>query len=147
MVSEQTPRFSLTLAEYTDVNPIPYVKSIHPGALHIPGSTTQHETTQLCEDHKDTIRIFRESLDVENISCQKIVASVEPKYIDILRIPVINAITADIPTILIYIFWAYGSITPELLAETATAVKYIHYSTTEPLVTIFQAIEDIGLMS
>ena len=71
-------------------------------------------------------------------------ASVEPKYIDILRSLVINTITADIPTILIYLFWVYGSLT---LAETATAVKDMHYSTTEPLVTIFQEIEDLGLMS
>ena len=79
------------------------------------------------------------------ISCQKIVASVEQKYIDILRSSVTNTITADVPTILAHIFRVHGSITPELLAETANAVKDMHYSTTESLVTIFQVIEDLGM--
>ena len=137
----------LTPVEYTHISALPYARPVHPGTLHIAAGTTQHETTRLREDHKDTIRVFREAIDVEKALTKQIVASVEGKYIGILRRPVTNTINADVPTILVHLFRNYGYVTPEVLAENTAAVKELQYSVKEPLVTVYNAIEDLKLLA
>lgn len=137
----------LTPAECTHVCAFPYVKPVHPGTLNIAAGTTQHKATRLKEEHKDTIRIFRETMDVEKALIKQIVAAVEGKYIDNLRSPVTNKINVDVATILAHLFRNYGYVTPEVLAENTSAVKEMQYSVEEHLVTVYYAIEDLKLLA
>ena len=91
----------LTPAEYIHVSGIPYVRPVHPGAIHIAAGTPQHETNRRREDHKDAIRLFHETIDVEKALTKHIVASIEGKYIDNSMSPVTNTINVDVATILV----------------------------------------------
>ena len=51
----------LTQLEYSSVSPVDYIRPIHPGAIVIPPGTTQHESTRLREEHKEVLRLYRES--------------------------------------------------------------------------------------
>ena len=74
-------------------------------------------------------------------------ASIEPKYLDILRNPITNTITADVSTILTHIFRYYGFITPEVLANNSKQVKDMQYTVAEPLVIVSNAVEELKLMA
>ena len=113
----------LTTVEYTHVSALPYVKPVHPGTLHIAADTTQYEATRLREDLEDAARVFCETIDVENALTKQMVASVEDKYIDILRSPITNTINADVSTILTHLYRNYGHVTPEVIAENTAKVK------------------------
>ena len=52
-------------AEYAAISPVPYVCPVHPGPLVVPAGTAQHEARRLQDDHKETIGLFCETIDVE----------------------------------------------------------------------------------
>ena len=54
---------------------------MHPGTLVIPPGATQHEASRLCNDYKDEIRLFHETIDVKNSLLEQLVATLEPKYL------------------------------------------------------------------
>ena len=58
-----------------------------------------------------------------------------------------NTINMDVTTILTHLCRNYGYVTPEVLAENMAAVKEMQYSVEEPLVTIYNSIEDHKLFS
>ena len=68
----------LTAQEYTKFSQIPYAAPRHPGPLQIPRNTDSAEAVRLREEHDETIRLFRESLDVEKALTRQIVAALEP---------------------------------------------------------------------
>ena len=43
-----------------------YVRPVHPGALIIAAGTPHHEAVRLREEQAENIRIFRETVDVNN---------------------------------------------------------------------------------
>ena len=135
----------LTPVEYMHAHRTPCAKPVHPGTIVIIVGTTQHGINRLRVDHKETIRAFRELLGIKKALVKKIVVSVEGKYIDVLQSSVTNTITANVHTILEPLFQAYDYVTPEVLAENAVAVKNIQHITEEPLVMIYNAIEDLKL--
>ena len=55
----------LTAAEYATTSAVPYVRPVHPGILTIPPGTAQHEAARLRAEHKELIRLFRETVDIE----------------------------------------------------------------------------------
>ena len=55
----------LTQQEYARVSQTPYTRPAHPGVLVIPANTTQHESTRLQKEHKEAIKLFRETSDLE----------------------------------------------------------------------------------
>ena len=55
----------LTPAEFAMISAVPYVRPIHPGNLTIPAGTRNHEANRLTLAHTETIRVFRETIEVE----------------------------------------------------------------------------------
>ena len=45
------------------MNPVVYVRLMYPELLDIEENATQHDVTIMHEDHKDAVRIFRDSVD------------------------------------------------------------------------------------
>ena len=68
----------MTLTEYSSVSSVSYIRPAHPGALSIPSGTAQHEAKRLRTEHRELIRLFRETTDVEKSLIKKLVATIEP---------------------------------------------------------------------
>ena len=94
----------LTNVEYQVVSPTAYNRPNHPGPLIIPIGTAQHEATRLREEHKTSIRLFRETIDVEKALIKQLVAAIEPKYLKSLRNDHTNAIDVSISAVLTHLF-------------------------------------------
>ena len=77
---------------------------------------------------------------------KQMLAYMEPKYLDSLRSSIINAIVAAVSNILTHLFQCHGFITPEVLAENSTQVKKLQYTVTEPLVAVYNTVEELKLM-
>ena len=75
----------MTPMEYVLVSTVVYVRPAHPGALAIYTGTLQHEAKRLQKEHRENIRLFRESTDVEKSLIKQLVATIEAKYIENLR--------------------------------------------------------------
>ena len=48
------------------VNTTPYLKQANPGTLNIAPGTSNFEATRLREEHKETILLIKELVDIEN---------------------------------------------------------------------------------
>ena len=55
----------LTAAKYATTSAVPYVCPVHPGILTILPGTSQHEATRLRAEHKELIRLFCKTVDIE----------------------------------------------------------------------------------
>ena len=131
-------------AEYAMVlGTIPYVRPVHPGALNIPLGSTQHAATALREDHKEAIRVFREVNDVEQRIIKQLVRAIDATYLKTLRNASTNTITCDVPTILSHLFANYGLIGDDTLTEAEQKIKEIQYNLLDPLVKVFDEIEEL----
>ena len=53
-------------ATYHNLTGQHYIRPAHPGALNIPNGTALHEAVRLREEHTEAVRLFRETIDVEN---------------------------------------------------------------------------------
>ena len=51
----------LTPAGYTNIYHAPYVRPLYPGALNIPLGTTQQQSTQLRDEFKEDIWLYRKA--------------------------------------------------------------------------------------
>ena len=134
----------LTPAEYNVVSQDPYVRPVHPGALVIPAGTAQHEATRLRTDHKEAIRLFRETVDVEKALIKQVVAAIEPKYLKSLRNANSNAITIPLHDVLTHLFTRYGVVNSDTLMDIEDKVKTMDYNITEPLVVIYNEIDELA---
>lgn len=134
----------LTDVEYQVVSPTAYNRPNHPGPLIIPIGTAQHEATRLREEHKTSIRLFRETIDVEKALIKQLVAAIEPKYLKSLRNDHTNAIDVSISAVLTHLFEKHGVIVADTLDEQETKVKGMKYVPTEPFVTVTNAIEELA---
>ena len=100
----------LTLAEYAVVSAAPYVRPVHPGALAIPAGTAQHEATRLRHEHREAIKVFRETIDVEKALMKQLVAAINAKYIKAFRNRNTNAIERPLSKVLAWLFERYGKV-------------------------------------
>ena len=133
----------LTPAEYAAISAHAYVRPVHPGVLVIPPGTAQHEVTRLREEHKEQIRLFRETVDVEKALIKQLVAAIEPKYIKNLRNTDSNAINIPLHDVFTHLFTRYGNVNADTLMEIEEKVKTMEYNLVEPLVTVFNEIEEL----
>ena len=83
----------LTPAEYAAVSIVSYNRPLHQGNLTIPAGTAQHKAKRLREEHKEAIRLFRQTIDMEKSLIKQAVTAIEPEYLKALCDPVSNAIT------------------------------------------------------
>jgi hypothetical protein len=129
--------------EYLRVSNTPYVRPEHPGELDVPLGTPQHESHRLRAEHKEAIRLFRETTDVEKALRYQITSAIPKEYLDSLRNREANAITLSIPDILDYLFQNYGTVEQEEVTKEEQIVREFKYNPPTPLVVIFNRIEDL----
>ena len=126
---------------------VPYTRPVHPGTLTIASGTAQHAATALREDHKTAIKLFREVQDVEKCLIKQLVAAIDPTYLKSLRNRITNSITADIPTIIEHLKTNFAAIEPEEITARTKKVLDISYNLMDPLITIFDEIEDLEVFA
>ena len=107
----------LDAPEYVNVSVVLYVRPLHPGNLTIPPGTAQHEATRLRNDHKEAIRLFRETVDVEKALIKQLVAAIDDTYLKTLRNATTNSITQPLHQVLDFLFTRYGRIDPDTLSD------------------------------
>ena len=134
----------LTPAEYTTVNATAYNRPTHPGPLVIAPGTAQHEATRLRTEHKEAIRLFRETIDVEKALIKQIVAAVEPKYLKSLRDTNSNAINVPVHAVLTHLFNKYGEVNADTLMDIEDKTKAMEYNLVDPLIVVFNEIEELA---
>ena len=133
----------LTPAEYNAVSATAYNRPTHPGNLNIAAGTAQHEATRLRNEHKEAVRLFRETIDVEKALIKQVVAALEPKYLKSLRNANSNAITRPLHEVLDYLFTKYGVVNADTLMDIEDKVKTMEYSLSDPLIVMFNEIEEL----
>ena len=107
----------LTLPEYSNVPPTPYIRPLHPAPINITPGTTNYEATRLTDEHKELICLNREANNVEASLLKQLSQTLQDLYLKSFRNQFSNTFTADVPTILHYLFTTYRYITPEELKE------------------------------
>ena len=112
-----------TPAEYLAVNATAYTRPLHPGTLNIAAGTANHEATRRTSEHKDQIREFRETVNVEKAMIKQIVQAIDHQYLDTLRNRTTDSIDVPIVTVLTHLFTKYGSIDDDVLAHKEKLVR------------------------
>ena len=74
----------------------------------IPENAAQHTVTRLREDHKVSLRHYREMFDVKKAIIKQIVQANTPKYLNALRNRATNTSNDDVQEILSCLFRRYG---------------------------------------
>ena len=131
-------------AEYTNIpDTTPYTRPVHPGALVIGAGTSQHIATGMRQDHKDTIIIFREVNNVEKCIIKQVVKALDSKFLKSLQNRSTNTIKYKLHTIFAHLFTKYGTIEDEVLTEEEDKLRNTEYNILDPLVTVFDQIEEL----
>ena len=133
----------LTPQEYTRVNATAYVKPLQPAILDIPVNATAPIATRLRSEYDESKILWREVVDIERAIIKQLVKAIEPKYLKALRNSTTNVINKSIPEIFRYLFKKFGSIDSEQLMTEERTVRDMVYSLQDPLVTLYDAIEEL----
>lgn len=133
----------LSPVEYTNVSSIEYQHPPHPGKLAIPSTAKSNAATRLTAKHAEALREFREVIDVKQALIKQIVKAVDMTYIKSLRDVDTNTIKKEVHEIMAHLFRRYGKVTPEKLQKEEMQVKAYVYNLQEPLVVLFDKVEDL----
>ena len=136
----------LSLADYARITIVPYLRPAHPGILTIAAGTANYEAERLTKEHREAIREWRETEDVEKTIIKQIVAAIDAKYLKALRNRLTNSITSSVAQVIRYLKDRYGIVPPDILAEAERDVRNLHYDLREPISMIFDDIEDLELL-
>ena len=133
----------LTPPDYALLSPVPYARPAHIGALVIPAGTAQHEAIRLRDEHKENIRLFRETIDVEKVLIKLIVGAVEAQYLKELRDHNTDTINDTVADVLAFLFDRYGEVDSETLDDHEAKVRSLFWTLSDPPVTLFNKVEDL----
>ena len=87
---------------------MPYVHPPQPPPLNIPPTTSVHSDIRLKEDHREAVRLFKETINVEGALKAQIVEAIDSLYIKTLKNAHTMKIYQSIPDILTFLFQRYG---------------------------------------
>ena len=90
---------------------------MHSGILNIPVGTVNYEVTRLTSEHKERLRLNRESNNGEACLLKQLGKLSPELYLKSFRNEYSNTFNTNRQTILLYLLTMYGYITPEELKE------------------------------
>ena len=91
-------------SEYATVLPRLFVAPTYPVALTVPRASTQVDTLNLREQHKESKRAYLECKNVEKALQRHVQDAIEEKYLESMVNEDTQLIQEDIPTVLQYLF-------------------------------------------
>ena len=132
----------LSAADYQKVTTEVYIRPTHPGEFS-PGSKKQVAATMDLDKHKEKIRLYREMNAVEQALLKQLSEALPPLYLKQYRDTHSNKISTPIRDILEDLMQTYGAISAEELEEREQTLKARVFDITQPLVTLYNAVEDL----
>ena len=71
----------INAAEYATISPTPYIRPTMPGPLIYPAGMPQYQRSELCEDNKEAIRLFREAEDLKKFLFKQLKDAIPDMYL------------------------------------------------------------------
>ena len=134
----------LTDQEYATIpHTAPFVPPTYPAALNIPSDATQIQALQLKDEHQEAKRLYLECKNVEKASLRHIQDAIEEKYLESLVDEYTNLLNGDVPDMLTYLFWNYGKVRSEEVAQKEAEVMTLSWQPTEPMVLLTRPLEQL----
>ena len=133
----------MSALEYAIISAVNYIRPIHPGILNIPIGTPNYEATRLTNEHKESVRLYREANNIEACLLRQISKALPDLYIKSFRNEYSNTFNTDLKTILQYLFTTYGYITPEELTEKKEVLCAKVFDIQQPLIIMFNELEEL----
>ena len=133
----------LTPTEYQNISRIPYLPPVHPGILSIDAGTTHHEATRLTLEHDESVRLFRESLELEKVLINITCNALEDTYYKERINPQTNTVTEKLSVFLSWLFDTYGDIDSDTIAIEAKKVLELSYDLQNPITDVFEPIQEL----
>ena len=134
----------LTDEEFDSIpNTTPVEPPNYPGPLVIPATATPIEALELKERHQEEKRLYLEFKNVEKALLRHIQDAIEEKYIEALVNEYTNLLDGDVPTILQYLFYNYGKVRSEEVAQKEMEVMTSSWQPTDPIILLTRPIEQL----
>ena len=134
----------LTDSEYASIpGTSPFVAPNYPGPLSIPNNATPIEALNTKDQHAEAKRLYLECKNVEKALMRHTQDAIEGKYIDSLVDEYTNLITGDIPVVLSYLFYNYGKVRSDEVAEKEAEVMSLTWQPSDPMVILTRPLEQL----
>ena len=121
----------------------PFTRPPNPGVLVPNPNGTAAKIASAENNYRLTKKLYLDNLLLERTFIQKIIKSIDTKYLAVFRNPVTGKITPLISTILEYLHNNYGRIKPQQLDDKTTIVKTMIYDPAQPINIIFNSIDNL----
>lgn len=139
--------YLLSPSEYNRIAPdTPFACPLNPGPLVVPPSTAQHAATRLSKDHKESLRVFRECLNVKEALKKQVIEVIDPKWKKYLRSRLIQRVNPNLEALFQTLFQRYGFVTQGQLGDFEKEVRGYQYNLWDPLTLVFDLIDKLQLM-
>ena len=127
-------------AQYANLSPTIFVRPVFPATLVIPAGTTAVASNNMEREYKESLRLFREVMGVENALKQQLNKAVDTDFLDTIRDPVTFILQGTIADNLAFLLNTYGKVTPETLNDEFEKVNNTLYNPSLPIDTLFNSI-------
>ena len=132
----------LSDTEQALIDPILYVRPIHPGPI-VPVGTTAIQNTNLRAQYNEELRMFREATAVEECLLKQLNDALPPHYLKCYRNNYSNKINTPIRDILADLFRTYGALDEGQLADKEAQLRSRIFDIQQPLVEMYNVVEDL----
>ena len=134
----------LTDEEFDSIpNTTPVEPPNYPGPLVIPATATPIEALELKERHQEEKRLYLEFKNVEKALLRHMQDAIEEKYIEALVNEYTNLLDGDVPSMLQYLFYNYGKVRSEEVAQKEMEVMTSSWQPTDPIILLTRPIEQL----
>ena len=134
----------VTPLKYATIAPgTPFVAPQMPGALLINPTDTQYQIAITKTLYDTALREHQTYILMQRALISLIQKCIDPKYTNAVRNRTTGQLPADIRLIMTHLFTTYGKITEHELQEKYDETLKLTYDVSEPIDTIFNAVEDL----
>ena len=138
----------LTDEEYNSIpNTEPFVLPTYPALLVIPPTATAIEAMQMKEEYNDGRRRYLECKNYEKALLRYIHDALEEKYVAALVDNYTNLITTDIPETLQCLFYNFGKVSSEEVAQKESEVMAMTWLPSDPIILLTKPLEDLNKLA
>jgi len=121
----------------------PFIAPTYPSALNIPNNATPIEALNLKDQHSEERRLHLEYKNVEKALMRHIQDAIEEKYVESLVDKYTNLISGDISTVLDYLFYNYGKVRSDEVAQKEAKVISLTWQPSKPIVLLTRPLEKL----
>ena len=134
-----------TNSEYATITATPFVLPMYPTPLTIPTGTDQ--VLNLQDIQKDSNNAYYECKNVEKSLQRHVQDAIDDKYLESLVDKDTQLIQDNIPTVLQFIFNAYGKIPSEEVKQKETELRTTAFNPSDPMIILCNPIKKLRKMA